>query len=228
MTSLSGIIQYLYFCVCLFSLSILFLRSMHVVRHVSELHSFSWLNSIPSAVFPFACWLDYLHHSACFHLLVTVNNVAMNTGIQVPVQVPAFLLSWVSTIPRSGIAGLYGNSMFNFLKNHQLYHFTFSPAIPKFSISPHPHKHLLFCFVIATPNGWQRPRWWERLKAGGEGDDRGQDGWMASPTQWTWVWASSRRWWRTGKPGVLQSMGLQRIGHDWATEHHPHHLMGVN
>ena len=45
---------------------------------------------------------------------------------------------------------------------------------------------------------------WERLKAGGEGDDRGWDGWMASLTQWTWVWASSGRWWRTGKPGVLQ------------------------
>ena len=48
--------------------------------------------------------------------------------------------------------------------------------------------------------------------------DRGQYGWMASLTQWTWVWASSGRWWRTGKPGMLQSMGLQRVGHDWATE----------
>ena len=54
--------------------------------------------------------------------------------------------------------------------------------------------------------------------AGGEGDDRGWDGWMASPTRWTWVWANSRRRWRTGKPGVLPSMGLQRIGHNWATE----------
>jgi len=43
------------------------------------------------------------------------------------------------------------------------------------------------------------------------------DGWMASPTQWTWVWASSRRWWRTGKPGMLQSMGPQRVGHIWVT-----------
>ena len=52
----------------------------------------------------------------------------------------------------------------------------------------------------------------------GKGEDRGWDGWMASLTQWTRVWASSRRWWRTGKPGVLQSMGLQRIVRDWATE----------
>ena len=65
---------------------------------------------------------------------------------------------------------------------------------------------------------WKRPWCWERLKPGGEGDDRRQDGWMASLTQWTWVWASSRRWRRTGKPGMLQSMGLQRVSHNWATE----------
>ena len=57
---------------------------------------------------------------------------------------------------------------------------------------------------------WKRPWCWERLKAGGEGDDRGWDGWMASPTWWTWVWWNSRSWWWTGRPGVLQSMGSQR------------------
>ena len=56
---------------------------------------------------------------------------------------------------------------------------------------------------------------WERLKAGREGDDRGWDWWMASPTWCTWVWASSGSWWWTGKPGMLQSMGSQRIRHDW-------------
>ena len=64
----------------------------------------------------------------------------------------------------------------------------------------------------------KRPWCWEWLKAGEEGDDRGWDGWMASLTQWTWVWVSSRSWWWIGKPGVPQSMGLQRGGHDWATE----------
>ena len=59
---------------------------------------------------------------------------------------------------------------------------------------------------------------WEGLGAGGEGDDRGWDGWMASPTRWTWVWVNSRNWWWTGRPGVLQFMVLQRVGHDWATE----------
>ena len=59
---------------------------------------------------------------------------------------------------------------------------------------------------------------WERLKAEGEGDNRGWDGWMASPTQWTWVWVNSRSWWWTGKPGVLQYMGLPRVRQDWATE----------
>ena len=64
---------------------------------------------------------------------------------------------------------------------------------------------------------WKRPWCWERLKAG-ERDNRGWDGWMASLTRWTWVWVNSRSWWRTGKPGVLQSMGSQRVWHDWATE----------
>ena len=56
------------------------------------------------------------------------------------------------------------------------------------------------------------------IGAGGEGDDRGWDGWMASPTRWTWVWVNFRSWWWTGRPGVLQFMGSQRLGHDWATE----------
>ena len=64
----------------------------------------------------------------------------------------------------------------------------------------------------------KRPWCWERLRAGGEGDDRGWDGWMASLTQWTWVWVDSGSWWWTGRPGVLQFMGLQRVGHDWVTE----------
>ena len=64
----------------------------------------------------------------------------------------------------------------------------------------------------------KRPWSWERLKAGREGDDRGWDGYMSSLTGWMWIWASSGSWWGTGKPGVLQSMGLQRVRHYWATE----------
>ena len=64
----------------------------------------------------------------------------------------------------------------------------------------------------------KRPGCWERLRTGREGDDRGWGGWMASPTQWTWVWVDSDSWWWTGRPGVLQFMGLQRLGHDWTTE----------
>ena len=68
----------------------------------------------------------------------------------------------------------------------------------------------------------KRPWCWERLKAG-EGDDRG-DGWMASPTQWTWVWVNSGIWPWTGKPGLLKSMGLQRDGHETSTEQNSTHL----
>ena len=64
---------------------------------------------------------------------------------------------------------------------------------------------------------WKRLLCWGRLRAG-ERDDRGWDGWLVSLTQWTWVWASSKSWWWTGRPGVLWSMGSQRVGHDWVTE----------
>ena len=76
----------------------------------------------------------------------------------------------------------------------------------------------LQCYGHLMLTHWKRPWCWERFKAGGEGDDRGRDGWMASRIQWTWVWASSRRWWRTGRPGMLQSMRSQRVGHDWVTK----------
>ena len=65
---------------------------------------------------------------------------------------------------------------------------------------------------------WKRPWYLEGLGAGGEGDNRGKDGWMASPTQWTWVWVNSGSWWWTRRLGMLQFMGLQRVGHYWVTE----------
>ena len=68
------------------------------------------------------------------------------------------------------------------------------------------------------PTQWKRPCCWERLRAGGERDDRGRDGWIASPTQRIWVWVNSGSWWWTGIPGVLWSMGSQRVGHNCATE----------
>ena len=80
---------------------------------------------------------------------------------------------------------------------------------------------------VETPIVWspdvknwlmKRPWCWERLKAEGEGDNRGWNGWMASLAQYTWVWVNSRSWSWTGKPGMLQFIGLQRVRHDWATE----------
>ena len=65
---------------------------------------------------------------------------------------------------------------------------------------------------------WKRPWCWEGLGVGGEGHDRRWDSWMASPARWTWVWVNSRSWWWTGSPGMLEFMGLQRVGHDWVTE----------
>ena len=75
-----------------------------------------------------------------------------------------------------------------------------------------------FGHLMRRTDSLKRPWCWERLKVGGEGDDRGWDGWMASRTGWTWVWASSRSWWWTGKPGMQHCLGSQRVGHDWVTE----------
>ena len=94
-------------------------------------------------------------------------------------------------------------------------------------------KSLAFLFIISTLNlHWKDWCWsWSsntlatwckepthRKRQKAKGDDRGWDGWLAWPTQWIWVWASSGRWWRTGKPGKLQSTGSQRVRHNWATE----------
>ena len=75
-----------------------------------------------------------------------------------------------------------------------------------------------FGHLMRRANSFEKTWCWERLRAGGQGDDRGWNGWMASPTQRTWVWVDSRSWWWTGRPGVLQFMESQRVGHDWATE----------
>ena len=75
-----------------------------------------------------------------------------------------------------------------------------------------------FGHLMRKANSLERPWCWERLRAGGERGDRGWDGWMASLSQWTWVWVDSGNWWWTGRPGMLRFMGSQRVGHDWATE----------
>ena len=75
-----------------------------------------------------------------------------------------------------------------------------------------------FGHLMWRADSFKRPWFWERLKAGGEGDNRGWDGWVASRTQWTWVGINSgSRWWAR-RPGMLQSMGSQRVGYDWATK----------
>ena len=63
----------------------------------------------------------------------------------------------------------------------------------------------------------KRPWCWERLRAG-KGNNRGWSGWMASPTEWTWIWVNSGTWWGTGRPDVLRFLGSQKVGHDWAAE----------
>ena len=75
-----------------------------------------------------------------------------------------------------------------------------------------------FGHLMQRTNSFEKTLMLERLKVGGKGDDRRWDDWMASMTHWTWIWVNSLCWWWTGKPGVLQSMGSQRVGYSWVTE----------
>ena len=108
---------------------------------------------------------------------------------------------------------------------------TLESSLDSKDIQPvHPKGNQSFTFIARTdaeaetpntlatwceePTHLKRPWCWERLKSGGEGDNRGWDGWMASPTEWTWVWVNSVSWWRIGRPGAMQSLTSQRVGHD--------------
>ena len=75
-----------------------------------------------------------------------------------------------------------------------------------------------FGYLMRRVDSLEKTLMLEGLGAGGEGGDRGWDGWMASPTRWKWVWVNSGSWWWTGRPGVLRFMGSQRVRHDWVTE----------
>ena len=75
-----------------------------------------------------------------------------------------------------------------------------------------------FGHLMWRADSFERTLMLGKMKVGGEGDDRGWNDWMASLSQWTWVWVNSGSWWWIGRPGVLQFMGSQRVGHDWATE----------
>ena len=92
--------------------------------------------------------------------------------------------------------------------------------IPEYSLERFMFKLKLWYFdhLMWRADSLENTWCWESLKAGGEEHDRGWDIWMASLTQWTWVWVSSGSWWWTRRPGVLQSMGSQRVRHNWETE----------
>ena len=97
----------------------------------------------------------------------------------------------------------------------------YSLYVRKFNVSHHPtiySKLQYFGYLMWRTDSLEKTLMLRKIEEGGEGDNRGWDGWVASSTWWTWVWVGSRSWWWTRKPGVLQSMGSQRIRHDWVTE----------
>ena len=97
---------------------------------------------------------------------------------------------------------------------------------PEYSLEGPILKFQYFGHLIRKADSLEKTLVLGRMKAGGEGDDRGWDGWMASPTQWTWVWVNSGSWWWAGEPGVLQSMGC-RVGHDWVNNNKDEHTWAL-
>ena len=89
---------------------------------------------------------------------------------------------------------------------------------PEYSLKGLMLKLQYFGYLMQRANSLEKTLMLGKIEVRSEVDDRGWDGWMVSPTQWTWVWENFGRWWRTGNPGLLQSMGSQRVGNDWTTE----------
>ena len=98
-----------------------------------------------------------------------------------------------------------------------------NPKLPSYSYLRHWEGGLEYSWGLKESDTTEQLNWTE-LKGTTEDE---MFGWMASPTWWTWVWVGSRSWWWTGKPGVLQSVGSQRIRHDWATELNWRHWVAV-
>ena len=147
-----------------------------------------------------------------------------------PQHTRILLASWSVTCGHWYTATFLGSLFYSeaslWIYNHVVLHFSFKLF---FRITDFPSYFLPLDFSLnhfqflsnEELTHWERPWCWKRLRAREEEGNRGWNDWMASPTQWTWTWASSGRWWRTGMPSVLQFMGLQRVWHDWVTEQQP-------
>ena len=147
----------------------------------------------------------------------------LDTGIK-PKAIKIFFDCEGRHLPSKAVNRMASWKEFGYSVTHQLAHLSsrqlmwetkFSSFQPVKLLSAIKHSLILLATWWQEPTHWKRPWCWGRLKVG-EGDDRGWDGWMASPTQWTWVLVGSRSWWWTRKPGILQSMELQGVRHNWA------------
>ena len=179
-------------------------------------------------------WVQFWHSppgdSIRSHRLKSLSHKTSTPQLQMPVTSPTsftLLTTWLSVgIPTTHLVGLtiYSNDPQKSGKHIYQY------IISLFNPINHKGNHT-WIFIGRTDaegeapilwppdaKSWLFPWCWERLM-GGEGDNRGWDGGMVPATQWNWIWAGSRRWWWTGKPGVLQSMGSQSVRHDrWAEQ----------
>ena len=186
---------------------------------MAKLHSFLWLNNIPLCIY----YIFFTHssvdgHLGCFHILPIVNSAVMNIGLLVSFQVIVFIFldylwqAWSFTCGMRMLSCGIRDLVPYLGLNPGPLHWGLPPTREVSDNLVMMHlgvkslwAHLVWDSVLPVSH-WRRPWCWERLRAGGEGNDRGWGGWMASLTWWTWTWASSRRQWRMEEPDMLQSV----------------------
>lgn len=226
---------------CLAYFNIMSSRFIRVVTN-GRIFFFSWLNDISLYIHGiFFIYSSTDGHLGGYYALPTVNNAAMNTSVQIFLQDCNFcsfdflyfvlgvfwFFSWLHCAAYGILVPWPGTELWSTAgKAPSLNHWITREFTSLFPLSLISFEHMFsrrFANILVTWckqfTLWKRPRCWGRLRGGGEGGDRGGDGWIVtSMTQWIRTWANSGRQQGTGRPGVLQSMGLQRVGHDWLTE----------
>ena len=177
--------------------------------------------TVSSSVIPFSSCLQSFPASKSFPVSPIFASCGQSIGASAPASVLSMTIHGWSPFGLTALISLLSKGLSTLISSTTIQKHRFFYAQPSLWTNSHiPFK--ITSLALATSceelTHWKRLWCWEGLGAGGKGDDRGWDSWMASLTPWSWVWVNSGSWWWTGRPGVLRFIGSQRVGHNWMTE----------